>query len=301
MLQPVLKLVFSGCLMICLLSSNSWGQLEEAENRSKLRPTDITSQIIIPGPAPVGDLRLWVPEGIASNVGFSAVYPVGQPWHRQGEKWIQEVGGEGIYGRPSNFIRVDPETFECNGIRIPVDGPVEWRTTVVRAQDGADFTIKLKNVGDRTIRKTGAAICLKFLQGDWWADENTYVLSQGKVHTLAELGRDAGLPAFRSFQAYLLRGESFDNVFYQQLWGFNRHRLDTPMMVSCRPDADVCVAITADRAYFLHSNKGNPCTDIMLAFGDLKPGETTQSSGRVWIQRGKPHDFLTPTAPGFRR
>ena len=54
-------------------------------------------------------------------------------------------------------------------------------------------------------------------------------------------------------------------------------------MVASHLAAGCCVEIGGPRAYFLHSNRGNPCEDIMLAFGDLPPGGTTESTGHVRV------------------
>ncbi len=256
-----------------------------------LAPREGTCEVMISGAPAVGDMRLWVPEGIMSDTGCCAVYPVGGPWTRDGGTLTQEVGEEGLVG-PGNFVLVEPGTLECAGIRLPRDVTVRWRTTVTANGNAVDFAIRLTNTGERRIEKAGAAICLKFADAKWWADESTFVRSGGRTCSLAELGRDAGPP--NGFEAYLLAGQAFDNVFYREFWGFNRHRLDRPMMVSHHRDAGVCVALRAERAYFLHSNRGNPCTDVMLAFGDLEPGATAESSGRLTIERRSPADVLTP-------
>ena len=245
--------------------------------------------LVLAGPAPIGDLRLWVPEAVVSNTGLSSAYPAGQPWRMEDGKLVQRVDEDGLFGA-GNCPHVDENTLECAGIRFPVDSPVTWETTVAPRGDTVEFTIKLTNAGDRTIVKAGAAICLKFIKKDWWSDDNVFVLSGGKVRSLTELGRDAGRP--NGFQAYLLQNESFDHVFYHEFWGFNRHRLDAPVMISEHRDAGLCVGITADRAYFLHSNKGNPCNDIMLAFGDVAPGATVESTGCVWIKTGTASQLL---------
>ena len=237
----------------------------------------------------VGSLRLWVPEGIATNTGISAVYPVGQ-WRQQGGKLVQRIPHEDSCGL-GNFPKIDENTFECAGIRIPADSPVEWETDVGVGGRSVSFRIRLTNLGRQRLHKAGAAICLRFLNAPWWSDAATFVPSGGKLTPLADLGMEAGMP--NSFQAYLVKGESYDNVFYREFWGFNRHRLDRPVMVSANSAADVCVGIQSDRAYFLHCNRGNPCTDIMLAFGDVEPAATAVAEGVVWIREGSPEDLLS--------
>ena len=59
----------------------------------------------------IGDLRLWVPEGISTSTGNSAVYPVGT-WVTEGKELRQRVGAEDIIG-PGNCPKIDESTFEC--------------------------------------------------------------------------------------------------------------------------------------------------------------------------------------------
>lgn len=250
-----------------------------------IRPHMNTCEVVLVGPAEVGDMRLWVPEGIATNTGFSSVYPVGSAWTRVDGCWVHGVTEAGLFG-PGNFTRVATDTLECAGIRVPVDEPVEWTTTLRPTTDGVAFSIRLTNRGTRPIHKAGAAICLKFFKAPWWSDANTFVRSDGHVKSLAALGRDSGIP--NGFEAYLMKGESYDNPFYQQFWGFNRHRLDLPLMVSHNTTAGRCIVIEAPHAYFLHSNAQNPCTDIMLAFGDVAPETTVERDGELRIIVGTP-------------
>ena len=234
------------------------------------------------GNANVGALQLWVPEAIASNTGFSAVYPVGT-WDAHGCACEQMVSCEGLIG-PGSYKRVDENTLESLGRRIPADNPVEW-TTHVSAQDSTvDFTISLRNLGQSVIHKAGAAICLRFLDAPWWSIENTFAMSQGKLTPLSVLDTDGQEP--REYQAYLVDGQSYDNTIYVNGWRFSRHTVDKPFLISHDPDSRVSVVIQTENAYFVHRNKGNEghCTDIMLAFGDLEPGKVAQASGCVTIK-----------------
>lgn len=261
---------------------------------SDLRPYLETCEVLVTAPEPIGEMRLWVPEAIMSNTGACACYPRGSIWGRRGQTWHQRVEPAGNFG-PGNVHRVDADTLECVGIRFPQDSPVAWETMLRPVADGVVFTIRLNNVGPNTIEKAGAAICVKFLQGRWWSDSRVFVLCGGQVRPLNRLGPYAGPD--NGFEAWLLEGRSFDNVFYRQFWGFNEHRLDAPVMVSEHTDTGLCVGVEADSAYFLHSNRGNPCTDVMLAFGDLAPQATSQASGRVWFRHGRARELLA----GFRR
>ncbi len=258
----------------------------------QLKPTNDTTRIQIhTGDPYIGPLRLWVPEAIASNSGVSAVYPVGI-WVGSDCELEQRVSGTGIVG-PGNFSRVDEKTFESCGTLIPADNPVEWTTRVSANESTVDFTITLRNLGDCPIHKAGAAVCLRFLDAGWWSAETTFVSSHGKLVSLAELDEDAERP--KQSQAYLLDGESYDNVLYTELWGFSRRRLDKPFMVSQNTDRRVCVGIHSEKAYFLHSNRKGPCTDIMLAFGDVAPRAASQAHGTVWMRSGLARNAVQET------
>ncbi len=236
----------------------------------------------------IGDLSLWTPEAVATNTGMCAVYPVGS-WEGLPRELHQSIPSTARVG-PGNCPMIDNATFECCGIRMPADHAVEWATTV-RAQDnGVSFTIDLTNLGDSPLRKAGAPICLRFLQSDWWSDASTWAPVNGQPVSLQQLGRDAGRP--NGFQAYLLKNQTFDHVFFREFWGFNRHRLDQAILISEHRQAGICVGIESDTAYFMHSNRSNPCTDMMLAFGDIGAGQTARADGMVWIRKGSPRQWI---------
>lgn len=237
-------------------------------------------QVIISGAHGIGEMRLWVPEAIMSNTGASSVYPKGKEWISEGNSLIQHVSEEQLIGG-GNCPLVNDSTFECCGFRFPLDSLVRWTTVVESTGCTVSFRIRLTNVGNRAIRKAGAAVCLKFNDADWWDDEYVRVLSENCRRSLAELGRGAGLDDV--FEAYLLKGESYDHPFYQGFWGFNKHRLDKPFMETINPASGISVSIWGEKAYFLHSNRDNPCTDIMLAFGDLLPGMTSEATGMLLV------------------
>ena len=238
--------------------------------------------------AALGRLRLWVPEAISTNTGLSAAYPVGT-WVEVGEGLRQKVGSTDTFG-PGNCPRIDENTLECCDLRFPVDQPVEWETTLVLERDRVVFTIRLANLGDAPLLKAAAPICLKFLDAGWWSDEAALARSNGRAASLSSLGRDGGQP--NGFQAYLLCDQTYDHVFYREFWGFNQHRLDAPLLVSEHSEAGLWVGIQAEQAYFMHSNRGNPCTDLMLAFGDLEPGGSAEATGMVWVGRGRARDLI---------
>ena len=248
-----------------------------------------STQLILSDLPEVGPMLLWLPEAMVSESGTCSVYPLGRSWQEEGDAWVQHVTTEGLFG-PGNMIRIDDNTLECAGIRIQVGSPVTWTTHVTCGQEELDFRIRLTNVGEQTIRKVGGAICLKFLEADWWCDEQVFVRSEGKVQTLAQLGRDAGPD--NGFQSYLVRGQTFDNPFNREFWGVNDHRLDLPSMVSVHRSSGVSLEVAADNAYLLRSNPGNPCTDLMLGFGDIEPGATAEADGRVRIHRKDPEEIL---------
>jgi len=255
----------------------------------RVDPLSDTQLMIHMGPR-IGPVRLWVPEGIMSERGTASIYPRAEGWTWDGSSWRQKVGPEGLFGG-GNAGLVDADTAQCVGIEMARESVVSWETQVRLQPDGVEFSIVLTNLGSKPIYKTGAAICAKLAEAPWWSDDRVFVRSEGRWRSLAELGRSAGRDEV--FEAYLLAGESFDNVFYHQFWGVNPHRLDAPIMIAERPDreadsagtGDCALAISGERAYFLHSNRENPCTDVMLAFGDLEPGETRSSRGRLWFGR----------------
>jgi hypothetical protein len=265
--------------------------------REMLRPVDNSTKVRIAGPEGVGDLRLWLPEAIHTNTGTSSCYPKVESWRNEGESLIQDVREEELFG-PGNCERIDAGTLEVQGIRFPVDCPVVWRAEVMPREDGVFFSIELANRGGTVMRKACAAVCSSFLGARWWKEETAYVISEGKIRSLFELGRDAGRP--NDFQAYLVVGESFDHIFYHEYWGINEARLDLPVIVSENPEHRICTCIAGDRAYFLHSNRGNPCTDIMLAFGDIAPGESAVSRGQLWFQEGGVEEAIESSREKFK-
>ena len=82
-------------------------------------------------------------------------------------------------------------------------------------------------------------------------------------------------------------------MFYHHHWGFNGHTVDRGLIVCEHVQAGVCVGIEASAAYFVHSNLRNPCSDVMLAFGDLPPGATADAEGAVWIRAGEAHEAIS--------
>lgn len=253
------------------------------------RPEQGTSVMVIELPAPLGPVRVWVPEAVCSERGNSAVYPAGMAWQTTGKGLHQAVTVEQSNG-PGNAPRVDPEHYECCGIRIPVDQPVSWETRVEPRHDGVELRITLRSEGRGTLVKAGAAVCVKYAQGSWWSDDRVYVRSGGAVKTLAMLGRDAGRP--NAFQAYLMEGETYRHPFFEEFWGYNLHWLDRPMMVSRCDAAGLSVMVEAERAYMLHSNRSNPCTDIMLALGDVPPGGAAHCRAWVRVTKKEPAELL---------
>ena len=235
----------------------------------------------------VGRLLLCVPEAITSNTGLSSIYPIGT-WEWNDKRLRQRVSGESTIG-PGNFTKVAEGVFECAGIRMPADCPVEWTATIIGHECAVDFCIRLSNLGEQTLHKAGGAICLRFLDAPWWSDDNTYVLTSGRMGSLARLKRNAGQS--NAFQAYLDWRPNIQPCVLSGILGF-QHRLDRPFMISENREEGVCIGIQADRAYFLHSNRGNPCTDLMLSFGDVGPKASSRAEGRVWIKRGRAADVI---------
>ncbi len=259
----------------------------EAE-KPGIQPVGEGTRLAIGGIQGLGLLHLWLPEAIMTDRGASSLYPVGGEWIRRGDTWSHEVGADALFG-PGNYRRVDDGTLAIGPVEFPLEPPVAWKTTVASLPNRVEYTIQLTNVAREPLRKVGAAVCLSFGRNDWWSDEQTFARSDGRVRSLAQLGRQAGefkVAGVNDFQAYLLCGESFANAFYRRLWGINRSCLERPMIVSYNRPSRLAVSVSARHAYFLHSNKGTPCTDVMVAFGDVQPGATATASGSVEIHRG---------------
>jgi hypothetical protein len=255
----------------------------------ELKPVENSCAVEIdPGVPAIGRIRLWVPEAIVSNIGNCAVYPVGD-WSTSADGLRQTIPVENSVG-PGNCPRIDETSFECCGIRIPADQRVEWETSVFAEKDRTTFTIRVTNLGDQPVRKATAAICMKFCEAEWWSDEKTFGVRDGTATALSELGMDAGQP--NTFQAYLLKGVEYENVFYREYWGINRHRLDRALLVSEHTEAGLCVGIESESAYGMHSNRGNPCTDMLLAFGDIEGHGTAEAAGAMWVRRGLGKDII---------
>ena len=53
-----------------------------------------------------------------------------------------------------------------------------------------------------------------------------------------------------------------------------------------------CVAIAAERAIMIGQNPGWPCTDIALFFGDVAPGGTSATKGKIYFSKDKPEKVL---------
>jgi len=254
-----------------------------------VEPTpDSTRLLVHTGSSAVGRLRLWVPEAVTSNTGVSAVYPVGA-WVRRGHALEQTVSGDAIVG-PGNFTRLDEKTFESCGARIPADQPVEWTTRVFPDEAGLRFFIRLRNLGHLCLRKAGAAVCVRFLDGAWWSAEQTVVCSGGRLISLAAL--DAYEAGSKETRAYLLKGQSYDNLLYRQLWGLSQSTVDRAVIVSQNAGAGVCVGVESEAAYILLNNRKGPCTDMLLAFGDVEPGAEAEAGGKVWLRAGLAQEVL---------
>lgn len=240
------------------------------------------TRLVVTTNSPVGRMVLWAPEGVMSNTGACAIYPVGQ-WERVDDGWRQHIEPATAFGS-GNARVIDDQTMELAGIRFPKDQPVAWTTTVKVGRSAVALELCVTNRGSKPIERAGAAICLKFLDGAWWSDDATYAWSGGKLCTLSELGRTAGPD--NGFEAWPLVGKEFDNLFYHQFWGISSRRLDAPVMISEHKAGRTCVMIQGSDAYFLHSNLGNPCTDIMLALGTIAPGQSATATCAVSVLPG---------------
>jgi hypothetical protein len=256
-------------------------------------PHDESTRVEIRTASPIGRIELWVPEAIMSERGVCAIYPAGVPWRCYKNGWDQSIAVRQSYG-PGNY-NLKGNEIECVGVRIPVSSPVSWTTRLVPGNDRLEFEIRLRNEGQALIRRAAAAVCVKFLDADWWSDESTFAISGANVVSLAQLGREVG--ADDRFEAYLVRDQEFPNPFYVKFWGFNRHQLDRALLVSVHRTAGCFAAVSAKAAYFMHSNKVNPCTDVMLALGNVEPGAVATARGVIAIKQGRADEYLLKRSP----
>lgn len=242
-------------------------------------PVPDSSHLVIHTGTDVGDLLLWLPEAIATERGFSSIYPRGE-WQIEGHSAHQEVGTADLF-KPGNF-QITEDEVECAAIRVAREAPVSWTATAQVRGDRVSFSVTVRNEGNVTLRSVGAPICLKFLRGEVWSASEVRAHAHGQVRTLEQLGDVAG--KVPGFEAYLLCGRTYPNRFYEEFWGFNPNCVDGPELVTDCPTAGVRVGIRAQRAIFVHANRLNPCTDVMLDFGDLAPGASATSEGVVWLE-----------------
>jgi len=244
-----------------------------------LEPVPDSSHLIIHTATDVGDLLLWLPEAIATERGFSSIYPRGE-WRIEGQAARQDVGAADLF-KPGNF-QISEHSVECAGIRVPREAPVSWTARAQVQGDRVRFALIVRNEGSETLRSVGAPICLKFLRGQVWSPEQVHARAAGQVRALDQLGDVAG--KVPGFEAYLLCGRTYPNRFYEEFWGFNPNCVDEPELVTDCPTAGVRVGIRARRAVFVHANRLNPCTDVMLDLGDLEPGASASAEGVVWLE-----------------
>jgi hypothetical protein len=256
-------------------------------------PVDDSTRVEVRTDSPIGRIALWVPEAVMSERGACAIYPQGAPWRRVGQAWEQTIEMRHSYG-PGNYRRVSDTLIDFVDIDVPVDSPVAWTTRLTPGPGRLAFEIELQNVGDQPICRAGGAVCVKFLDADWWSEQTTFAATANGMASLAELGRGDG--ADPRFEAYLLRREEFDNPFYTAFWGFNRRRLVRPILVSEHREAELRAVVSSEKAYFLHCNFVNPCTDVMLAFGDVAPGATATARGELRLIFGRAANVLRAKA-----
>lgn len=252
-------------------------------------PEPDTTRLRLKGPDGIGDLLLWLPEGIATRTGMSSIYPVGRKWTENEGALVQTVEPDSILG-PGNWSWIEDVRVECVGVPFFVDEPVRWTATVTPVEDGYDFAIALGHAGMRPVEQAAAAICVRYLDAKDLPDERIGAWSGGRYRTVADMGRDAG--STKMFQAYLIAGHTCEHPFYRGFWGINRHTVDLPVWVAEFPQAGRCAVVETDEAVFIHSNAGNPCTDLMMRFGDMAPGETATASGRIRFVEGTAASIL---------
>jgi hypothetical protein len=223
-------------------------------------------------------VRLWLPEAVTTERGFTGFYPQPQEWTRKGNTLSQYVDIENAFGE-GNVSEISPGVWECEGILMAKERALPWIANYQFREHQVHFTLTLKNPYDDPVVKAGAAICLKYLDQSWWDDRCCFTVTTEGIRSIADLGRSAGRS--NTFQAWLLDGETYNHPFYVQCWGFGTARIKLPVWISYNEYAGYSVVIGCESAYFIHSNSWNPCTDVTLKFGNLEPGESVSRSGFV--------------------
>jgi len=245
----------------------------------------------------VGTCKLWLPEAIITDRGLAGAYPHGMPWQRDGNELVQEGSIEQAFG-PGNINEIEPGVLECCGIRMRKENPLPWRASYRFGDNRVDFSLSVYNPHNEVLPKVGAAVCFKFMDDGWWNDSTCFLLTtsgfarnsadktkteagetNNSMRSIAQLGRTGGLP--NTFQAWLLAGENYDNPFTREFWGYGTARVAAPVWVSRCKKAGCSVVLKCEAAYYIHSNAGNPCTDLALKFGDLSAGASATCSGYI--------------------
>ena len=226
----------------------------------------------------VGSCRLWLPEAVSTDRGLAGVYPDGMAWQKNGDELVQEASTEQVFG-PGNVNEIKPGILECCGIRMRKERPLPWRATYHFGDDRMDFSLSVCNPHNETLPKVAAEVCFKFMQASWWSDSVCFLLTTDGVRTIEQLGRAGGQP--NTFQAWLLDDETYDNPFTREFWGYGVARVADPIWVSRCEKAGCSVVLGCETAYYIHSNAGNPCTDLALKFGDLAVGMSATCSGYI--------------------
>jgi hypothetical protein len=237
----------------------------------------------------VGACQLWLPEAVSTQRGYALVYPRGMEWRRDGATLTQQGAADHAFG-PGNFPEVAPGVLECAGIRSVKERPLDWQARCRFGDDRLDYSLTVSNPHEMTLAKVAAEVCFKFLDGSWWSDDQCHFLTVEGPRTIAQLGRSAGQHS--SFQAWLMAGESYDHPFVREFWGYGAARAASPVWVSRCQRANCSVVVGCEAAYFIHSNAGNPCTDLALKSGDLPPGGTATCSGYVEFTSRSVADLL---------
>jgi hypothetical protein len=226
----------------------------------------------------VGACSLWLPEAVSTDRGLAGVYPRGMTWQKDGDELVQAANVEQVFG-PGNVNEIEPGVLECCGIRMRKEKPLPWRASYRFGDDKVDFSLSVHNPHNETLPKVAAEVCFNFMRANWWSDSICFTLTTDGIRNIAQLGRNGGQP--NTFQAWLLDGETYDNPFTSEFWGYGTAHVTAPVWVSRCEEAGCSVVVRCEKAYYIHSNAGNPCTDLALKFGDLAAGKSATCSGYI--------------------
>ncbi len=231
--------------------------------------------------SPFGRCKLWMPEGIATPRGLAGVYPRGMRWRQTGRRLRQDARSGHVFG-PGNVTETEPGVLECAGIRYAKELPLPWRSSFRFAGTRVDFSLSVHNPHGTAIPDVAALICFKFMEAAWWSPASCSMATDEGIKTIAQMHWiDGRHPSFQKW--HIGPGSPYDNPVLNGIWTPNPVRAISPLWVVRHDQGGYSLVISGESAYYIHCNRGNPCNDLALKFGDMAPGQRRVRSGRIEV------------------